>query len=148
MMLYQAYLFFPTNQKIFTDAVNKEDTSPSIAFYHEVTKALPDGFDSVKRVVYRDWKVYFPPTGNYLTEMTWDMPTFDYIKSIHPDVLLLDRENIGLFSEAESVTNSVNPGNMQPVHEFYLAANNNRIPGYSMFFKNAFGMGFLKENLK
>jgi len=147
MMLYQAYLFFPTNQKIFTDAVNKEETSPSIAFYHDVTKALPDGFDSVKRIVYRDWKVYFPPTGNYLTEMTWDMPTFDYIKSIHPDVLLLDRENIGLFSKAESVTNSVNPGNMQPVHEFYLAANNDRIPGYTMFFKDTFGMAFLKDNL-
>lgn len=148
MVLYQAYLFYPRTEAIFIAALNKETTSPSIAFYKEATAALPTGFDSQKRVVYRDWKVYFPPEGNYLTEMTWDMPTMDYISSIHPDVLLLDRENIAMFSKPESVKNAVNPGNTQPVHEFYLAAENDEIPGFKEFYKNAFGMGFLKTETK
>jgi hypothetical protein len=146
LMAYQAYLFFPLDQKIFTEAVKKEELSPSIKFYDEATKALPTGFDSQKRVVYRDWKVYFPQGGNFLTEMTWDMPTMNYIQSIDPDVILLDRENIALFSKPESVTNSVNPGNTQPVHEFYQAAEENAIPGYKEFYENPFGIGFLKTD--
>jgi hypothetical protein len=148
MMLYQAYLFYPRSETIFVNAVKKEELSPSISFYGEVMKALPPGFNSEKRIVYRDWKVYFPPSGNYLTEMTWDMPTMEYITSIHPDVILLDRENVSLFSEPESVKNAVNPGNTQPVHEFYAAADRETIPGYSLFYKNPFGMGFLKSVTK
>jgi hypothetical protein len=144
MMLYQGYLFYPTVIKTYTEALHKEETSPSINFYKEVKDALPAGFDSLKRVVYRDWKVYFPPNGNYLTEMTWDMPTMDYITSIHPDVILLDRENINLFASPEAVKNAVNPGNIQPVSDFYKAAENDQIPGFKMFFQNPFGKGYLK----
>jgi hypothetical protein len=148
LMLYQAYLFWPRDEVIFTNAISKEETSPSISFYGDVLKALPPGYDSEKRIVYRDWKVYFPPSGNYLTEMTWDMPTMDYITSIHPDVILLDRENVGLFSKPESVKNAVNPGNTQLVYEFYAEADRENIPGYKLFFKNPFGMGFLKSDTK
>ncbi|HEX7556002.1 MAG TPA: hypothetical protein VF338_05210, partial [Leptolinea sp.] len=144
MVLYQAFLFYPRSEGFFIAAINKEKTSPSIAFYKEVSAALPLGFDSQQRVIYRDWKVYFPPGGKYLTEMTWDMPTLDYIESIHPDVILLERENIDSFARPETVQKAVNPGNMQSVHEFYLAAQEDQIAGYKMFYKNAFGMGFLK----
>ncbi len=144
LIAYQAYLFWPRTQEIFVNALQKEETSPSIAFYKNVLENLPENFDSEKRVVYRDWKVYFPPGGNYLTEMTWDMPTQAYIESINPDVLLLDRENIALYSNPDSVTNSVNPGNTQPIHEFYLAADENTIPGYKMLFEDPFGIAFLR----
>ncbi len=148
MMAYQVFQFYPRDEKIFIDAVHKEELSASIGFYKEVIDKLPAGFDSQKRVMYRDWKVYFPPEGNYLTEMTWDMPTVDYIESINPDALLLDRENIALYSKPESVKNSVNPGNTQPIHEFYLAAENDEISGYKKFYENPFGMGFLKTDDK
>jgi hypothetical protein len=148
LMAYQAYLFFPRDQKIFIDAVNKEEESSSIKFYSDVTKALPAGYDSQKRVVYRDWKVYFPPTGNYQTEMTWDMPTFDYMASIHPDMILLDRTNIALYASPDSVKNAVNPGNTDPIHEFYLAADKMEISGYQMFYKDPFGMAFIKMENK
>lgn len=143
-MLFQAYQFLPRDQKIFSDAMRKEEQSASINFYKEVMVSLPQDFDAQKRVVYRDWKVYFPPGGNYLTEMTWDMPTMDYIESINPDVILLDRENIDLFSKPESVTNSVNQGNTQPVHQFYLAAEKDMLTGYKKFFENPFGVGFIR----
>jgi hypothetical protein len=148
LMIYQSYLFFPRDENIFNDAVNKEQDSASIRFYSDVVKALPAGYDSQKRVVYRDWKVYFPPSKKYQTEMTWDMPTFDYITSIHPDVILLDRENIALYASADSVKNAVNPGNTEPIHEFYQAANDAAIPGYEMFFKDPFGMGFIRTENK
>ncbi len=115
----------------------KKRQSASINFYKEVIEKLPAGFDSQKRVVYRDWKVYFPPEGNYLTEMTWDMPTMDYIESIHPDVILLDRENVSLYANPDSVTNSVNPGNTQPIHEFYAMADKDTIPGYEKLFRES-----------
>ncbi len=148
LMAYQAYLFFPRDRQIYTDAVNKEEQSASINFYRKVLDALPSGFDSQQRVVYRDWKVYFPPGGNYLTEMTWDMPTMDYLEEIDPDVLLLDRENITLYSSPNSVENSVNPGNTEPIHEFYQAADGNVLPGYSLFYENPFGMAFVKSDVK
>jgi hypothetical protein len=146
MMVYQAYQFLPMDQKIYTDAIRKEEISPSIAFYREVMDALPVGYDSEKRVVFRDWKVYFPPSGNYLSEMTWDQPTSAYIQSINPDVILLEKENINLFARPESVQNAVNPGNMQPVHEFYKAAMENQLPGYVLFYEDSFGMGFIKAS--
>ena len=144
LMAYQAYLFLPRDEKIFVNAVNKEEESASLRFYTDMTKALPAGFDSQKRVVYRDWKVYFPPSENIQTEMTWDMPTFDYIDTIDPDVILLDKENIALYASPDSVKNAVNPGNTEPIHEFYEAANEGTIPGYQMFFKDPFGMAFIK----
>jgi hypothetical protein len=148
LMIYQAYLFFPRDEKIFNDAVAKEENSSSLRFYADMKKALPAGYDSQTRVVYRDWKVYFPPSDKYQTEMTWDMPTFDYMASIKPDVILLDRENVALYASADSVTNAVNAGNTQPVHEFYQAADEMNIPGYEMFFKDPFGLAFIKTENK
>ncbi|NLF50119.1 MAG: YfhO family protein [Leptolinea sp.] len=147
LMAYQAFLFWPRTQEIYVNALRKEELSPSIAFYKSVLAELPANFDSMQRVVYRDWKVYFPPGGEYLTEMTWDMPTIAYIESIDPDILLLDRENIALYSNPDSVTNSVNPGNTKPIHEFYLAADENNLPGYSLLFENPFGLAFVKAEI-
>ena len=144
VMIYQGSLFLPRDTNIISAALTKEEKSPSIAFHKNVLDALPPGFDAEKRVIYRDWKVYFPPGGNYSTEMTWDLPALSYIQSINPDVILLDKENITLFANPESVQQSVNKGNMQPVHEFYLAAKENKIPGYVQFFEDNFGVGFLR----
>lgn len=148
LMVYQGTQFLPRDVSIYTAAVQKEVTSPSIAFYNEVIKTLPEGFGTQKRVIYRDWKVYFPPEGNYLTEMTWDLPTQSYIHSINPDVILLDKENVTLFASPDSVQQAVNKGNMQPVHEFYQAAKEDHLPGYARFFENNFGVGFIKVSEK
>ena len=146
LIVYQGALFLPQDFAIYSKALIKEETSPSIAFYKEIQAALPVGFADKKRVVFHDWKVYFPPSANMLTEMNWDMPTLKYIYQINPDVILLDKENINLFFSPESVEQAVNKGNMQAVHEFYLAAKEKLIPGYQVFFENSFGVGFLRKS--
>jgi hypothetical protein len=144
-MMYQASNFLPTDVSIYTGALHKEETSPSIAFYHAVNKKLPADFFKSKRVVFRDWKVYYPPSDTVTTEMNWDLPTPDYIKTLDADLILLEKVNLALFGDPKSVKQAVNPGNMQPVHEFYAAAKNNNLAGYQRFYEDNFGVGFIKQ---
>jgi hypothetical protein len=146
-VLVQGFIFLQTDVAIYHRALTREETSPSIAFYKTLESEILPRFKSEKLVIYRDWHVYFPSSPAREIEMSWEMATYDFIRPIDPDLILLDRENLNLFSTPESVEKSVDLQKAQTVYEFYRDAKENRIPGYVLIYEDKFGLAFVKTEL-
>lgn len=148
VVLGQAALFLRTDVDIYTRTLTREQTSPSIAFAGELEKNV---FDRIvldrQLVVYRDWRVYLPPSPARRVEMNWDLATEQYIRDLNPDVIVLERENVALFSRDETVAQAVNPGDMQALHDFYAAAGADQLPGYRQVYSDSFGVALVREGL-
>ncbi|MCC6148298.1 MAG: hypothetical protein IT308_12120, partial [Anaerolineaceae bacterium] len=116
-------------------------------FYDGVEANVLDKMPGEKIRVYRDWHIYFPETTAQQVEMNWDLPTYDYIREFKPDLILLERENLAMFSRPEVVAEAVDPDRMEMVHEFYAAAKNGRLEGYRQVYQRDFGVVFVREEL-
>jgi hypothetical protein len=148
VIVLQAILFIRTDVEKYRQALTREKTSTSIAFYKTLDSEFLPKIRENKLVIYRDWHVYFPSQSDREVEMSWEMVSYDFINPIHPDLILLDRENLNLFSQAESVERAVDPQKMLPVYQFYRDAKSNQIPGYSLLYENSFGLAFVKTGLR
>ncbi|MHC1782916.1 MAG: hypothetical protein AB9891_09205 [Anaerolineaceae bacterium] len=146
-ILVQGLVFLSTDIGTYRKALTKEETSTSIAFFKTLESEFLPRIQADKLVVYRDWHVYFPSSPMREIEMSWEMVSYDFIRPIDPDLILLDRENLDLFSTPESVEKSVDPQKALPVYEFYRDAKGNRIPGYVLMYEDNFGLAFVKTNL-
>lgn len=147
VIVLQTVLFIRTDVEKYNQALKREETSGSIAFYKTLDSEFLPKIHENKLVVYRDWHVYFPSRSDREVEMSWEMVSYDFINPIHPDLILLDRENLNLFSQPESVERAVDPQKMQPVYQFYRDAKSNQITGYTLLYENPFGLAFVKTGL-
>lgn len=148
IVLGQAALFLRTDVDIYTQTLTREQTSPSIAFADKLEQNVfaRIGLDR-QLVVYRDWRIYLPPSPERRVEMNWDLATQPYMRDLNPDVIVLERENVALFSKDETVAQAVNPGDMQALHDFYAAAGADQLPGYLQVYSDSFGVALMREGL-
>ena len=65
--------------------------------------------------------------------------------SAHPDLILLEKENIRAYSSETVLDNAVNTDRMRDAVEFYSAAAAKKLPGYGFLFENDFGVVFRKD---
>ena len=128
--------------------LHREDNSGSIALYNTLQAdylPLPEVPPERMTRVYRDWKVYFPEQEGYAVLTDWNLASFPLLSEWHPDLILLENENIRAYS-AEGVTErGVNSDKMSLTAAFYSAAAEKAIPGYEFLTENNFGMVFKKE---
>jgi 4-amino-4-deoxy-L-arabinose transferase-like glycosyltransferase len=148
LILVQAAFFMGTNVGIYASQMQRETQAPAILFYDKLEEQV---FDPIildrQLVVYRDWGVYCPETVQRRVTMNWDLANHAYIADLDPDVILLDRENVLLFSRPEVVSQAVNPGNMRLMQEFYGAAARDELPGYMLVLQDGFGYALVREEL-
>jgi hypothetical protein len=133
---------------IYQDQLNRESTSASIQFYSVIEREiLPDlraGIgDKILRVS-KDWKIYFPQQEQTAVQMDWDMLTLAAIEEWNPDLILLENENVELFSEPDILTEAVNPEKMEKIQQFYTLAAENQLLGYSLASQNRFGSAYIR----
>jgi len=143
-VLFQLMLFIQTDVTVYSRQLWREMTSPSLAFYQrlqEVLKPLPQP----PRIVYRDWRIYYPGQPGQQVEMNWDMATYPYIRDLKPDLILLERENLALFSKPEVIEQAANPGNMRLIHEFYRDAALNTVEGYQIIYQDSFASALVSQ---
>jgi len=143
-VLFQLVLFIQTDVTLYSRQLWREMTSPSLAFYQrlqEVLKPLPQP----PRIVYRDWRIYYPGQPGQQVEMNWDMATYPYIRDLKPDLILLERENLALFSKPEVIEQAANPGNMRLIHEFYRDAALNTVEGYRTIYQDSFASALVSQ---
>lgn len=147
LIVAQFVLFIRTDVDIIFQQLNRENSSGSIAFYNEIEKNVISKLPDQNIVVYRDWRIYFPPRDKRRVEMNWDLTTYDCINDLNPDLILLERENVLLFSDSELVAQAVEPGDMWLVYDFYSDVSLNQVPGYQSVFQNEFGYVLLRDSL-
>lgn len=136
-----------TDRSLMDIQLHREETSGSIALYNELKEdhlPLPDIPAERMTRVYRDWKAYFPEQQGYAVKTDWELASFTLIREWQPDLILLEKENIKAYS-AENVTEqAVNSDKMTGTAEFYTAAAEKAIPGYTILLENNFGVVFRK----
>ena len=133
---------------LLTVHLHREETSGSIALYKTLeSEYLPLPEVPAERMtrVFRDWKAYFPEQQGYAVETDWELGSFAFMEEWHPDLILLEKENIREFSSDAVLDNAVNTDRMRDTAAFYSAAAYRKIPGYSLLCENDFGVVFRKD---
>ena len=62
----------------------------------------------------------------------------------HPDLILLEKENVRTYSAPDVNGKAVNAEKMAETAAFYSAAAENAVPGYELMLENNFGIVFRK----
>ena len=147
LLAVQIGLNLPEDIRLMKTQLSREENSGSLALYHELAGTylpLPEVPAERMTRIYRDWKVYFPEQEGYAVKTDWNLASFGLIEEWHPDLILLEKENIRAYS-AENVTEqAVNSDKMAQTAAFYAAAAEKSIPGYEFLLENNFGMVFRK----
>ncbi|MBI9047003.1 MAG: hypothetical protein JEZ06_21125 [Anaerolineaceae bacterium] len=79
--------------------------------------------------------------------MSWDQMDYDLINTSNPDFILLDRENVLLYSKEDVLVKALDFGEVQKIHEFYRDAVKDSISGYHLVYEDEMGMAFIKNKL-
>lgn len=148
LLALQIGLNLRTDIQLMKTQLHREENSGSIALYnmlradHLPLKEVPP--ERMTRV-YRDWKVYFPEQEGYAILTDWDLASFPLIEEWHPDLILLENENVRAYSAEGVAEQAVNSDKMAQTAAFYTAAAEKAIPGYEFLTGNSFGMAFRRE---
>ena len=148
IMAVQAGINIKTDASLLKSHLHREEASGSIALYQRLdSEYLPLPEVPAERMtrVFRDWKVYFPEQEGYAVKTDWELGSFAFIEEWHPDLILLEKENIRSYSSDSVLENAVNTDRMRAAVEFYSAAAEKKLPGYDFLFENDFGVVFRKE---
>jgi hypothetical protein len=147
LIVLQAGLFLNTDIQDYLSGLNREKTSPSIIFYNALEAQLKTNLAGQKLVVYRDWHMYFPEREGKDVEIDWTLPNYAYINDLNPDLMLLEEDNIKTYSQANAISQAVNPEDMRQTYTFYLDASKKQIAGYQLLLDSHFGAAYLRDNL-
>lgn len=147
LIVVQAALFVWQDGKEYIAEVTRERDSASLAFFNQVDSRVLAKLENRKLLIFHDWKAYVPERPGWQIEMSWDNANYPYIQDLKPDVVLLQQENIVLFSKSDAVQNAINPGDMAALHQFYRDASQDAIQGYREVYSDRFGLAFVKESL-
>ena len=148
LLMLQIGLNFRTDIPLLRIQHSREANSGSIALYEQLEKEylpLPEVPAERMTRIYRDWKVYFPEQEGYAVKTDWELADFPLIEEWHPDLILLEKENIDAYSSENAVDQAVNPEKMSQTAAFYSAARDKAILGYEFLLENGFGIVFRKE---
>ena len=147
-ILVQFLFFIRTDLGFYFDTLNRENTSPSLAFNQKLNTLLANlPRQDKKYVAYRDWHIYFPDSPSWQAEMTWDITTEHFIRELNPVMILFEQDNLTLYNDPQAQQNAVNPEDMKLARELYQAAANNRLEGYQLFYSDHFALALIRKEL-
>ncbi len=118
----------------FSDKDNKQ-----IVFYHKFNDAylskLPNG---EKKNIYRDVKIYLPPSKNIIEKVSWGPCTYDKISPERTDLILLRQSDIESYSNRPDID--------KKIYKFYQDAKNDSIKGFNKIFHTDYCAVFEKKD--
>lgn len=148
LIVFQAAEFLWQDALLYREQAGRERTSLSLQFTDQMEPAVLDRIVLNRLlVVYHDWKVYVPEEPSRRIEMLWDLANYDAIAEINPDVILLERGNVEMFSPASFLENALNPGNAAALHKFYGDAARGSLQGYTLVYQDGFALAFVQNGL-
>lgn len=149
LIFVQAVIFIVKDVNLYRSTLYREQNSASLRFYEGFHQAVLTKLpNDIPLKLYHDWKAYVPSEQpHWQTFYTFDMPSYEYINTIQPDIILLERENMIFFSNSELLNNSVNTEKAIKRMQFYSDALNGTLEGYVIVYRDSFGSAFGKQEL-
>jgi hypothetical protein len=147
IILLQLGVFAFQDNLILAGHIQREEKAPAVRFFNRLESEWLAQLPQKELVVFRDWKIYFPTRAARSVEMSWAMPNLQIIAETSPDLIILEQANLNLFSNPAIIERAIDPGNMQPIQQFYAAAQQNGLPGYQLVLSNSFAAAYLRDSL-
>ena len=144
IILVQLAFFVKADIQLYTERVKRELLSPSVTFVSEASPYLGELMDQ-KVYVYHDVRLYVPD------EMPWNrisifkLLTYEFIQEENPVILLLAQQRIRDYLNPDVV--GVDPELLESARQFYRDADEERIRGYVMVYRNDFGLAYVREDV-
>jgi 4-amino-4-deoxy-L-arabinose transferase-like glycosyltransferase len=147
VMVIQIGVFLKRDIPFYTDTLTRETWSPALAFYDQLEKVYLDQLPADRSlVIYRDPYVYVAPRENAQIVMDWDLPSYELITRLNPDLILLHQHNIANFTDPTFIENYYRPDQARLNAEFYADANAGTVPGYERVLTTAFGVALVRRD--
>ncbi len=146
-LLIQIGVFLQRDVASYQASLTRELFSPAVSFNATVEQAflatLPSG---PPKLIYRDPSIYVAPTQAADIVMNWELPTFDYIAELNPDLILLAQTNIRNYANPDFVRNNYRPIQAPLNAAFYAAATADQVPGYRKLFETDYGLALVRQD--
>ena len=143
IFMIQFVLFGLQSSQMLIKRTQRESNNPEIAFYDLAMQQLePIGSDPV--YAYYDYRLYMPPKANWVTETSFDLLDYDFIRGRNYDVLLLLQQRILDYLHPSAV--GVDPDAFARAQAFYQDANEGSIDDYVLLFRNETALLFVRHD--
>jgi hypothetical protein len=124
--------------------LNREKDKPALVFHDLAKDALKPVLDD-KIFAYNDVRMYFPTPEGWRMEAVFQPLDYDYITSRDFDVLLIMQQRV--YDYIDPGTQGIDPEEFAQSRIFYHDANDGKIEGYRLVFRDYFGLVFVKEEV-
>ena len=126
----------------YIERLKRAEYNPAIQFYDEALQALSGTSQGAKKV-YHDYRLYVPVTPGWESETSFDLLSYNYIQQKDYDILLLQQQRILDYLDPEMT--GINPQEFENSRKFYGDAQNGKLEGYQLIFRNEAGLVYIKE---
>lgn len=130
---------------LYTEHLNREQNEPAIQFYDRAEKILSP-LPSVRVYhVYHDVRMYVPARSDWYCESIFEILDYSYLQEKTFDVLLLRQQRIYDYLSPNAV--GINIEKMNASQAFYRDADQSKINGYQLLFRDEYGLIFVRNRL-
>ena len=144
VVLVQFILFIGGDVRRFSSDLHRADNNPRIQFYDQAVNALMP-LPSGPMHVYYDYRLYVPETPGWTTETNYNLLEYTYIEQGKFDILLLLEQRILDYLNPNAT--GIDPALFARNQQFYRDADNEKIKGFHLVYRNSLGLVFVRDNL-
>jgi hypothetical protein len=143
-IVFQVAAFIDSDIDRYMGYLNREKDKPALVF-HDLAKDALKPLLGDEIFAYNDVRMYFPTPEGWRMEAVFQPLDYDYITSRDFDVLLIMQQRI--YDYIDPSTQGIDPEKFAQSRIFYQDANDGNIKGYSLLFRDHFGLVFVKDDV-
>jgi hypothetical protein len=128
----------------YTDRLHREENSASIQFYTKVEEHLEPLLD-VELFAYRDVRLYVPDHSAWITFAEFKLLNYSYFEESKPAVILLMQQR--LYDYLNPEVSGIEADQLEISRVFYADANQGDLDGYTLVFRDEFGLAFVRNDV-
>ncbi|MBT3241426.1 MAG: hypothetical protein HON98_13745 [Chloroflexi bacterium] len=148
ILIVQFALYIIKDVNIYTGKLDRVNASLSLEFYETFEKLvvpnLPE--DKIFRI-YKDVRLYLPDSDHWKSFSKYETLDLAYFNEHGPDLILLMQQRIYDYTQDSALENAIDPEQMLRSQEFYNDAHNEDFDGYTLIFRDPFGLAYIKNSL-
>ncbi len=142
--IYAAVGMLPHTLAIYRTQLARQDNHPALAFYARASEALAP-LPAAAYNVYADVNVYIPEATDWTRSAQFETLDYGYIREHAFQLLFLSQSRIWDYLNEDAV--GIDPQRLEISRLFYADANAGKVVGYTLVYRDAFGLVFVRESL-
>jgi hypothetical protein len=143
----QFVLHLREDVRLYREVLTREDHEESLIFYDVLQRDyLPRIQPDETLVFFRDVRMYVPADSRWVVRTYWNSK-YSTIEQIQPDLILLWSQRILDYTQEGAREQAADPASFQDTYEFYVDADNDRLRGYRLIYRDAEGLFFVSDEM-